>query len=288
MKFFSTSFRKSVSTAVLLSFGVFWTQFTTAQYYYKDILSVQSIHQTQEIYKKNQIKKVTIKSTDADRTPTRDFMCYTLVGQNATTLTTITKTGISGFSKMTSFFNAAGHLIEVKDSTESNTTTTQYRYDPAGRISRIETSIKSLQNDFVQQESHTWQYTKEGFPEQMIRIRNGKDTTLITFITDDKGKVLEEKAILSQRRTQSTYYYYNPAGDLTDIVRYNEKAKRLLPDYLFDYDEAGRLVKSVHIPQNNSQYLTWWYKYDERGLRLNETAVDKQKQVMGRVEYVYE
>lgn len=275
--------KRSVLALLLLS-----AVSANAQHYYKDILAVEQTVSTQKLYAAEKVKKVTLKSLDADRTVTRNFMCYQLVSPDFTQLTTITRTDFSGNSNMKTFFDTNGRLLQVKDSTDGNVTTTSYVYSPQGKLQSLTTTIRSLKDAFEQKEEHQWQYTSKGAPEQMVRILNGKDTTLVTFITDEAGKVLEEKTIFSPRRSETIYYYYNQEGRLSDIVRYNTKARRLLPDYMFEYDNAGKVVKTVHIPNNSSNYLTWVYQYDAAGLKLSETALDKQKEMMGRITYAYE
>ena len=45
--------------------------------------------------------------------------------------------------------------------------------------------------------------------------------------------------------------------------RYHEKAKRLLPDYMFEYEENGELSTMTVVPEGSSDYQKYYYKYDE-------------------------
>jgi YD repeat-containing protein len=61
----------------------------------------------------------------------------------------------------------------------------------------------------------------------------------------------------------------------------------MLPDFLFDYDSAGRLTQLTQILQNSGTYLTWNYDYNANGLKQSETCYDKDKQVVGKIVYYY-
>jgi YD repeat-containing protein len=89
------------------------------------------------------------------------------------------------------------------------------------------------------------------------------------------------------RMTGNLYYYYNDKNQMTDIVRYNDRAQRLLPDYMFEYSPAGQVIQKITVPGNNSEYLIWRYQYDARGLKIKEACFDKAKQLIGRIEYQY-
>lgn len=71
------------------------------------------------------------------------------------------------------------------------------------------------------------------------------------------------------------------------MVAYNEKAKRLLPIYIFEYNAAGEISTMMVVPEGSDNYQKWYYQYDQRGLKIKETCFNKRKQVLGRVEYEY-
>jgi len=70
-------------------------------------------------------------------------------------------------------------------------------------------------------------------------------------------------------------------------VRYNKKAARLLPEQMFEYATSNQLVQRTTIPQNSSDYLIWRYQFDNKGLKTGEEIFNKQKELTGRVEYIY-
>ena len=92
-----------------------------------------------------------------------------------------------------------------------------------------------------------------------------------------KGKVVE-----------TYYYYYNTGNQLTDIVRYNYRAKKMLPDFLYDYDANGNVVKMTQVPTGRSDYMIWHYIYNSNGLKEKELLYNKQQQLVGRIIYKYQ
>ena len=74
---------------------------------------------------------------------------------------------------------------------------------------------------------------------------------------------------------------------MTDVVRYNKKAKRLLPDYMFEYSDANQVIQKITVPASGSDYLIWRYQYDAKGLKIREACFDRQKQLTGKIEYNY-
>ena len=83
------------------------------------------------------------------------------------------------------------------------------------------------------------------------------------------------------------YYYYDDNKRLTDIVRYNVKARKLLPDYIFTYYAKGQLGSMLFVQEGSTDYNKWIYEYNEKGLRTKETCFTKQKELLGKIEYDY-
>ena len=121
----------------------------------------------------------------------------------------------------------------------------------------------------------------------MLKIKNKKDTTHVTFVSDEKGNVIEEHAVRKGVALPTYYYYYDEQNRLTDIVRYNPRAKRLLPDYVFEYDEDGRISSVIIVPETGSEYEKWFYSYYENGLKGQEACYNKRQELQGRIEYQY-
>ena len=121
----------------------------------------------------------------------------------------------------------------------------------------------------------------------MLKIKNGRDTTFIRFILDEKGNIAEERATRNKTDLPTIFYYYDADNRLTDIVRYSLKAKRLLPDNVFEYGEGGKLSSMLVVPDGSNDYLKWLYEYNEKGLKIKESCFSRQKELLGRIEYQY-
>ena len=122
----------------------------------------------------------------------------------------------------------------------------------------------------------------------MLRIKNGRDTSFVHFKLDDKNNITEEQSTRNGIKSDPVYYYYDAQNRLTDIVRYSAKARRLLPEYMFEYSAANQVIQKITVPSNNSEYLIWRYQYDANGLKIKEAIYTKQKQLTGKIEYVYQ
>ena len=108
------------------------------------------------------------------------------------------------------------------------------------------------------------------------------------FKKDEHQNIIEELWLKKGRLIEHYFYYYNNKNQLTDIVRFNNKAQQMLPDFLFDYDTAGRVIQLTQIPQGSSDYIIWKYVYDERGLKIQDVLLDKRQELLGTVTYTYQ
>ena len=87
---------------------------------------------------------------------------------------------------------------------------------------------------------------------------------------------------------ETYYYYYDSKNRLSDIVRYNARLKKLIPDYLYEYDDKGRTTQATQVSMSSASYLIWKYSYNEKGLKIKEEGYDKAKNLVGRIVYTYE
>jgi len=127
-----------------------------------------------------------------------------------------------------------------------------------------------------------------GKPEKMWRILNGKDSTEFRLTIDEKGNAADEQQYRRGTGINPVYYYYTDNNQVSDIVRYNSRAKRLLPDFMFEYDENGRMIQKITtLSTIRPDYLIWRYGYNERGLKTKEALFTKDKTLTGRIEYQY-
>lgn len=257
-----------------------------AQYFYNDIIGTGETTNLMKFYLDNKIKKVTSNGFDAQGLPAKNYKEEQEVNETGMQLKISTFNDLRK-STITYSFDKSGRLIGSVDISNGIKSTTDYTYNNEGKIILIINSIVDSLQDFNQTEIHQWLY-KNGSPEKMWRIINKSDTLEVWFKPDENGNVIEEQNSKKGKGTDPIYYYYDEKNRLTDIVRFNNKVKKLLPDFLFEYDESNRVIQKITTTSNNNMgYLTWRYLYNEKGLKTKEALFNKEKKLQGRIEYTY-
>ena len=240
-----------------------------SQYYYKDLVSAADITRLMKTYTGNNIKKVTARGITPEGSPASVFSEVSEI--NGTTLK-VTTNNNKAISTLKFSFNDRGQLISLVDSAINVKSTSTYTYDANGKIISISNSATDTDSsgDFSQTEVHQYVY-KDGKLDKMWRIINKTDSLEVRFVTDENGNVIEERNFKRGVLADPVYYYYDDRNRLTDIVRFNYKANRLLPDYLFEYDENDRVIQKITTTSGkNIGYLTWRYLFDEKGLKTKD------------------
>jgi len=268
---------------VLISFATT----TWAQHYYNDIVVTDQNRKKQQLFKKNKVRAVKATAFDADGKSIEGFASDQEITSDFSEIHTITMTTLAGVSGTVSYYNNQGQLLKSVDTADGLNNTITYTYDQAGKISRIQ-SLSISPGDFKIKEEHIWTYNGKDCPSRMLKIRNDKDTSFINFSTDEKGNIAIEKIVERGKESRIYYYYYDDKNRLTDIVRYNNKAGRLLPDYVFEYDEEGRLSTMTVVPEGTGDYQKWYYSYYDEGLKGQDACYSKTKVLIARVEYAYQ
>ena len=258
-------------------FSAIIAQSAFAQYYYQDIIATQQVTEKWKTYKENKVKSVNISSLENDNTPTDGFLCKQNVKTDYSEISTYTKSELARESTFTTYYNANGQPKKTYDTSKAYQSLTEYEFDAAGNISSITNSSLETVNNIKNTEQHLWKFNADGKPARMIKIKNGNDTTYILFIFDEKGNVAEEHAVHNNSEAPVFYYYYDDNKRLTDIVRYNAKARKLLPDYIFTYDAKGQLAGMLFVQEGSTDYNKWIYEYNEKGLRTKETCFTETK-----------
>ncbi|RYD93538.1 MAG: hypothetical protein EOP50_10980 [Sphingobacteriales bacterium] len=255
----------------------------SAQVYYRDIVGTRETNEQMARYREAGVRSVVLTSFDADGSKSDALnVQQAFTGNMLTTVTVLD----SNNSVLQTFLDEKGRVARTVDSSEAAMAITTYTYSSTGELERTESQTSDPTGKFVQREMHRWEWNA-GKPVRMVRIKNGTDSSVVRFVADEKGNISEERSKRAGLPEDVVYYYYNDAGRLTDIVRYNEKAKRLLPEYMFEYDEAGHVVQRITVPGNNSNYTIWRYQFDNKGLKIREALYDRYKQLTGKVEYQY-
>lgn len=276
---------KNFSSILLVILALCGQNELRAQYYYKDIVGSHESNELVRNYLNNKVKKVVLVSYDADGTRNNDLVVNQEFFAKAQKMLTTTGTGTS-VSWLTSYFNEQGLVIKTVDSSITLVTLSTYQYNADHLLTSLYTRSADTSGHFVQTEEHHWEYLGSK-PVKMIKVKNGKPTELVLFKLDEKGHVIEEQSTVNGRGGEPVQYFYDEEGRLTDVVRYNAKAKKLLPEYLFEYSPSNQVIQKITVPSNSSNYLIWRYQYDNKGLKVREAIFDKQKQLNGKIEYQY-
>jgi hypothetical protein len=257
-----------------------------AQYYYKDIIVTGQINDNYRLLKASKVATIKVvpyeKGIPADETVNIEQTFY--AAQNM--VVTYTHVPDAPESWLSSYYNNNNLLVATTDSSASVVTHSTYQYNTAGLLTAISSRAVSKDNP-AEIEVHQWTYNANGKPVNMIKIKDNRDTTFVSFEPDEQGNTGEEKAIRNKGNLGTTYYYYDNKNRLTDVARYNKRANRVLPDYIFEYNDAGQVTQMVIVPEGSSDYQTWRYTYSEQGLKQQDVCFNKQKQLLGKIEYRY-
>jgi hypothetical protein len=263
----------------------------SAQYYYQDILASERANQNFAAYKAASVKRVVATSFEKDGTETENFGIEQVLNERAQTLATITKSDFTGTHQMLTFFGPDGKILSVIDSGVNIVNKTTYQYTLLGKIGAIATVSfePSDTNRYTVSEQRIYQWNLKGQLTNGLLIKNGVDTTAMMFSYDvGSTQPAMEKWYKRGQKTETWYYYYDEKGRLTDVVRYSERAKKMLPDYVFEYNADGKIEKQIIIQPGSNFYRNIVYEYNDKGLKAAESIFYKSLTQEGRVVFTYE
>lgn len=275
---------------VLFLFFICFATKAQSQYYYNDILGNKQAKDNFLLLKTNEIKKVAVSTTDGFGEVNPSFAILQEIKANKNEMTTNTKSEMSPISILKTTYFPNGYPKTTVDSSENAVTVTTYTYNAAApdNLAAIVSSSHEP-GESAQKFSEQRIYSYDGaLPKMMWRIKNGKDSMQVQFILEEHGWIGEERWIEKGRTIETYFYYYNETGKLTDVAQYNKRAKRILPNYTFEYDAKGRIFGMNAYVTGTDLYRTWRYSFDYRNLKTKETIFNKKQQAEGKVIYVYE
>lgn len=260
-----------------------------AQYYYKDLVGTHETNSLMGLYLASGVRSVSLKSYNPDGSETANFLAGQIIDPDRRTMKTISQSGEADSSILVSWFDEKNRLVKTIDTTGGSINTSDYEYNGQGELTRIKSISEDTLKSSRETEVHLWQYNASGKPVKMIRIVNNIDTAIVQFVSDEQGNTIQETSYKKDKAGEPVYYYYDNNHHLTDIVRYNNRLKKLLPDYMFEYSDAGQVIQKITVPANRtSDYLIWRYQYDNKGLKTKEACFTNDKQLAGKVEYRYQ
>jgi len=275
-------FRSFFIYFILICFGCFPSN---AQYYYKDIMG--SINQNKEFstLKNGKIKTIKITSFDDNDQPSDGFFCEKKINKTFSQSEMLSKSNITGQSLLITDYDADGKVIKTTTTTPTTTNTVEFEYDTNGLLSLIRTNTIADGDSTGITETHEFFY-KNGSPEKMLRKKNNVLISTITFVADEKGNIIEEDPS-GNSDDKKYYYYYDDSNRLTDVVHYNVIAKRLLPDYMFEYNNGDKPSQMISVDETGRSYFIWRYAYDDKQLPEIQKCYSKEKNLLGTIQFDY-
>ncbi len=269
-------------------FSLLFTVLVNGQYYYKDIVGTMETNDMMKRMSDNKVRAVSLASFDADGTITEGFFVQQSIIRDPLRMRTKTRTGDADEGILISEFDDKYRLIKTVDSSGGLVYFSTYEYSSNGKLVKTTNWMEDSTNTILMQEEHEWNYDPSN--GRILKMKRKKNLLLMDEVIpvyDDAGNLVEEKTIKNGKQIENLYYYYNDLNQLTDIVRFNARAQRLLPDYMFEYSPSGQVIQKITVPPNSSDYLIWRYQYDARGIKVKEALYDRYKQVLARIEYTY-
>jgi hypothetical protein len=265
------------------------TVFTTSysQYYFNDIVSMQTGNEHYKSLRTQKIKKIKASSFEADNSPTEGFLLEEDISMDGKKI--VLTTALSGGKQSTTTRTyELSKLKRIQAFSNNIETRTDYFYDAKGLVQKIQFTTTDTAMKYISTEVHEWLYNETGQPVSMLKIKNKTDSTSIEFVKDEKGLIVEEKWKKKARTLETYYYYYDAGNHLTDIVRFNNRLRKLIPDFQYEYDTNGRMSQMTQFSISSASYIIWKYTYNDKGLKLSEEGFDKEKKLVGRIVYSYE
>ena len=257
----------------------------SAQYYYKDIMGTLKENTEYSILKNSNIRSIKITSFDENNQPSEGFFCEKQINKTFTQSQLMTNSNITGESLLVTDYNSHGDVLRTTTTTPHTTNTVEYQYDNDGNIVSIRTSTIGNGDSTGISETHEYSY-RLGRPVKMLRKKNNVLISTITFLSDNKGNIIEEDPS-GKSDDKKYYYYYDDSNRLTDVVHYNQIAQKLLPDYMFEYNAGNQPKQKISVDETGRNYFIWRYAYDEKNLPEIQKCYSKEKQLLGTIQYEY-
>lgn len=257
-----------------------------AQYYYKDLMSTAQQNKEFSILKNGNLHLIKLSSFDENDQPSNGFFCEKKINKSFSQSQMLSKSNITGQSLLQTDYNSNGDVIKTTTTTPTTTNTVDFEYNDSGNISLIRTKTIADGDSSGIIETHEYFYVN-GKPVKMIRKKNNSIISTISFLTDNKGNIIEENPE-GKGSDKKYYYYYDDNNRLTDVVHYNVIAKRLLPDYMFEYNDDNKPKQMISVDESGRNYFIWKYAYTDKKLPEIQKCFSKEKQLLGTIQFDYE
>jgi hypothetical protein len=263
-----------------------------SQYYFTDIVSHR---QSDYQYKQLIAAKVThMQAVSYGKDSTTVSTTFTLEqdiidgGKKVITKTTLANSGTTIIENNYRNDQLITSLNSIVQPLSTIVTKTAYTYSDQGEIlSIVSNSLDTIASVSGFSERHIWQYNDKNKPTKMLNIKNNSDTLTVLFTYDEKGNVAEEKWFRKGQTIEKYYYYYDNDGLLTDVVRFNDRVRKLLPDFVYEYDDNANIIKMTQTIKGGTDYFIWKYTYNDKNLKATESCYTRKNELQGKVVYEY-
>jgi len=272
---------------VLLLLTCIFSISANGQYYYKDIWNNLQLVKEFNLLKNDNLTTIKIKSFEDDGEPSEGFFCEKKINKNYTQSQMISKSNVTGQSLLVSDYNATGQPIKTTDDTPASTSITEYEYNEHGQLKMIRTITKGDDDSETIIETHEYYYDDKGRPSKMLRKKGEVLISTIHFVSDSSGNIIEEDVEGKSATDKKFYYYYDDKNRLTDVVHYNERAQRLLPNYMYEYNTLNQPTQMISTEEGGNNYFIWKYTYNDQNLRETEKCFSKARRLLGTIQYEY-
>ena len=269
----------------IISFGIVPT--VNGQYYFNDIVANAQTHQQYKLLRAQRVKKITGYTREAGQDSGGDVLFTQEISMDGKRITLYSTEQNGKTSRTITYYNL-GKLVKTESNNKNTQSTTLYTYHESGLPSRIQTTTRDTFLAATNTEIHEYFFKKDSTLDFAYIIRNNSDTVQVYFTTNEQKQVLDETWKRKQKEIEKYYFYYDNKKQLTDIVRYNSIANKLLPDFVYTYNEAGNISEMMQVPRAGNNYVVWKYTYNEKGLKLMDNCYNKNKSLIGSLAYVYE
>jgi hypothetical protein len=266
---------------------VVMSDYAFGQYYYRDIWTNQQVNKEFALLKSQGIRAINLKSFEADGSESEGFFAEKKIDRNYLRSVMNSKSNVTEESILITYYNPEGKIIRTIDSTSTTSSYTDYKYDDKGRLKKVIFYSRADIDSSSIGEEHEYFYNATGVLEKMAKKKMNADYSTVSFKSDDKGNINEEEEIIKGQGNKKYYYYYDDSNRLTDVVHFNERLGKLIPDFAYQYNEEGLADWLTTTKEGTSDYVIWRYHYNESRLRDIEKLFSKDKKIVGTIEYQY-
>lgn len=273
-----------MKSLLLMFSGIILTCTGMAQYYYNDILSNQKLNREYAALKATGYQKIMLESYEEDDSPSEGFFCEKKFNPDFSESKMLSKSLRTDESSLKTTYRE-GRIVQSVNETPFTVNTMRFDYRK-GKMQTIQIETLDLRDSSIQNEVRTFRYDSLDRLTGLTRSKDGKNISSIRFVLDDHGNIIEEIPE-NESADRKYYYYYDDKNRLTDVVHYNQLAKKLLPDYMFLYDDNDRQIQMITVDENAKDYNIWRYSYTNDGLPEIQKCFSKNKKLLGTIQFEY-